>query len=113
MKKVTESISIAELDQMSEKMYDRLVKVVVDLENQIMVVDAEMHVDEESFLLEEGSKQENLWGINIYPARVGKSDWIEFDSMINLRPYQGNRSRSVENIEIQKQIIDLVTRLVK
>lgn len=113
MKKIVESISIAELGQMSEKMYDRLVKAVIDIEKQVMVVDAELHVDEEALLLEEGSEQKNLWGINLYPDRFGQKDWVEFDSMINLRPSQGNRSRSVENPAIQKRIVEIVARFVK
>lgn len=54
-----------------------------------------MHADEEAGLLEDGSGQRSLWGINLYPAEYGSPDWVEFDSMINLRPLQQNRSRSV------------------
>jgi len=70
-----------------------------------------LHADEETLLLENGSKQENLWGINIYPE-IKDKNWIEFDSMINLRPSQGNRSRGVENPETQKIIIEIVEKLV-
>ena len=92
MKLVTEKISLDELKIMSQKMYQELVKVVVDIEKEIMMVDAEMHADEESVLLEEhGSIQNNLWGINLYPDLIG-DDWIEFDSIINIRPLDKNRS---------------------
>ncbi len=110
---VRESISPDELRKMSEKMYGGLVKAVVDIEQGIMAVDAELHADEEALLLEQGSNQEYLWGINIYPDNIGKEDWIEFDSMINLRPSQGNRSRSIENQETQTKIISIVKRLIK
>ncbi len=113
MKLVQDEIYLDELKRMSENMFDSLVKAVVDIERQIMVVDAPMHADEEAYLLEEGSKQEYLWGINIYPYKWGTSDGIVFDSMINIRPKQGNRSRAVENIQIQNQIIEIVTKLVK
>ena len=83
----------------------------VDVDKGIMVIDAELHADEEAFLLENGSKQEYLWGINIYPA-LEKADRIEFDSMINLKPSQGNRSRSVENKNIQEKIIIIVKGLI-
>jgi hypothetical protein len=96
---------------MSEKMFGKLVKAVVDIEREIMVVDAEVHADEEQFLLEDGSRQENLWGINIHPDKTGEY-FIEFDSMINLRPSWGNSSRSVENPLIRKKIITIVNRLV-
>lgn len=76
-----------------------------------MVVDADLHADQESYLIRNGSKQENLWGINIYPNKEG-GDMIEFDSMINLRPSQGNNTRGVESLEIQKLILDLVNRKI-
>ncbi len=77
-----------------------------------MVVDGLMHADIESFLLEQGSDQNNLWGINIHPTVEG-DDWIEFDSLINMRPSWGNRSRGVDDLATQKKIITLVTRLVE
>lgn len=112
MKIITSEISIAELKEMSGKMFGNLVKAVVDIEKGIMAVDAELHADEEAVLLENGSAQKNLWGINIYPELAG-DDFVEFDSMINLRPSQGNRSRGVDDAEIQKKIIVIVDKLVK
>ncbi len=92
-------------------MFDNLVKAVVDIRREIMVVDADLHADEEKLLLENGSKQENLWGINLYPDLNGK-DFVEFDSMINLRPSQNNRSRGVEDSKIQEKILSIVNKLV-
>ena len=109
---VRTSISLDELKKMSEKMYGGLVKAVVDIDQHIMAVDAELHADEETLLLDEGSKQEYLWGINIYPDNTGKESFIEFDSMINLRPSQGNRSRSIEDKKIQEIIRIIVKKLV-
>jgi hypothetical protein len=107
MKIVEKQISIKELRDMASKMFGNLVKGVVDIENGILVVDAELHSDQEAYLLEQGSKQENLWGINIYPD-LNKSERIEFDSMINLRPSQNNYSRGVDDEKIQKKILDIV-----
>ena len=107
MRIVKENISIDELKEMSSKMFGNLVKAVVDVEKNILVVDAELHSDQEAFLIESGSNQKNLWGINIYPD-LSNEERIEFDSMINLRPSQGNSSRGVEDEEIQKKILDMV-----
>ena len=93
-------------------MFDNLVKAVVDIEQEIMVVDAGLHADEEAFLLENGSKQEHLWGINLYPEHFGTEKFIVFDSMINLRPGQGNRTRGVDNPTIQTAIRRIVQKLV-
>jgi hypothetical protein len=106
MKIVEKRIRTKELKEMSSKMFGNLVKAVVDIENGILVVDAELHADEEAYLLQLGSKQENLWGINIYPE-LPVGDRIEFDSMINLRPSCGNNSRGVENEEIRTKILKI------
>ena len=79
----------------------------------VVVVDAEMHADQEAFLLESGSAQPDLWGINLYPDRYGEDDFIEYDSMINVRPSQGNRSRYVEDVLVRARIEALVARLAK
>lgn len=106
-------ITIAELNEMAEKMYDYLVKAVVDINNDRMVVDAELHVDQEQYLLEQGSQQEDLWGINLYPEHFGTDEFVEFDSMINIRPRQKNMSRGVESEEIRKRILAIVEKKIK
>ena len=110
--KQVESIGICELAEMAENMYGELVKAVVDVEKRIMVVDAGLHVDEEQLLLESGSSQADLWGINLYPDSYGDDDFVEFDSMINIRPAQGNRSRSVEDADLRGRILEIVGEIV-
>jgi hypothetical protein len=112
MKLIDKKISLLELKQMAKKMYGDLVKAVVDIEKEIMVVDGEMYADEEQFLLAKGSKQENLWGINLYPDLFEKN-FIDFDSVINLRPRLNNFSRFVEDEKIRKKIVEIVNKLVK
>jgi hypothetical protein len=112
MKIVSQKISLAELKNISAKMFGDLVKAVVDIEKRNMAVDAEMHADEEKYLIENGSKQEHLWGISLYPELAG-DDFIEFDSMINLRPSQGNRSRGVDDETVRKKIREIVYSLME
>lgn len=113
MQVVRDKITIAELTEMSKKMHGGLVKAVVDLEQNIMMVDAGMHVDLELYLLDElESNQQALWGINLYPTLAKGQDWIEFDSMINIRPSDSNMSRGVESVATQNRIIALVNTLV-
>jgi len=112
MKIIEKNISLGELDNMAKKTFGNLVKAVADVEKQIMAVDAELHADLEALLLEKGSKQKDLWGINIYPELEG-DDFIEFDSMINLRPSQGNRSRGVEDAKIRSNIRTIVNKLIQ
>ena len=112
MKIVKDKISITELKKIAQEMFGDIVKAVVDVEKEIMAVGGELHSDEETLLIQNGSKQQNLWGINIYPEIRGKK-WIEFDSMINMRPSQGNRTRSIDNPEIRKKITEIVNNLIK
>lgn len=112
MKIVTESIALDEIKAMAVATFGNLVKAVVDVEKELIAVDAELHSDLEALLLEDGSKQKKLWGINIYPEIQG-DDFVEFDSMINMRPSQGNRSRGIENDELRKKIITIVAQRIK
>lgn len=96
-----------------EVVFDGLmIKGVVDIEKELLGVDANMHADIEQLFLTGGSKQENLWGINLYLEDT-EEDFIEFDSMINIRPIQNNRSRGVENAEIREKIRAIVEKWVK
>lgn len=108
---VTSPISKTDIKKVAQETFGDMVKAVVDIEKRIMAIGGEMHADEEAILLRDGSHQENLWGINLYPDQSG-GDWIEFNSMINIRPRQGNTSRSVENPEIQTAIRQVVNGLV-
>lgn len=109
---VKEKVSLAELKQMAQEVFGDMVKAVVDVEKGIMALGGEMHADEETVLLGHGSRQENLWGINLYPEKVGK-DFVEFDSLINIRPRQGNRSRYVEDEAIRNKIAAAVNDLLE
>ena len=109
---VTKILLSEKLKQMAAATFGNLVKAVVDVEREIVAVDAELHSDLEALLLENGSKQENLWGINLYPEIPG-DEFLEFDSLINMRPSQGNRSRGVENEEIHKKIVEIVAERIK
>jgi len=108
---ITGKISLAELKKIAEERFGDMVKGVVDIEKGIMAIGGEMHADEEAVLLENGSSQANLWGINLYPDNSGE-DFVEFDSMINIRPRQNNRSRSVEDENVRQQILEIVKKIV-
>ena len=101
-----------ELKKLAAGSFGDLVKAVVDVDLDLLALDAELHSDLEALLLENGSKQKDLWGINLYPEMEGEN-FVEFDSMINMRPSQGNRSRGVENEELQQKIRAVVMKWVK
>ncbi|MGH7668493.1 MAG: DUF5674 family protein [Gemmatimonadaceae bacterium] len=104
-------LSRSRLTALAAEQFGDMVKAVVDIERGIMAVGGELHADDEAALIDDGSRQSDLWGINLYPG-AGGAEWIEFDSMINVRPSQGNRSRDVENPLVREAIGAVVSRLV-
>ena len=84
------------------------IKVVVDIEEGALAAGGELHADEEKALLEIGSLQKNLWGANYYP----KGNKVEFRSLINIRPRDGNFSQIVDNPNLQERIKEIVLQLL-
>jgi hypothetical protein len=109
---VSQPVSLEHVRQLARRRFGDMVKAVVDLRRGIMLLDADMHADQEAELLADGSAEEDLWGINLYPDAAGP-DWLEFDSMINLRPSFGNRSRGVDDPSTREALAQLVERLVR
>ncbi len=110
---IKKSINRAELQKIAEEGFGDLVKAVVDISQEFMAVGGELHADEEVFLMENcDSKREDTWGINPYPAKH-KNELIEFDSIINIKPSHGNRSRDIGNTEIKQTIKDIIENLIR
>jgi len=109
---VSQPITLSRLKEIVKEGFGTMVKAVVDTKRRVMAVSGELHADEEALLLDDGSCQIDLWGINLYPEIAGP-DWLEFDSMINLRPSQKNMTRGVDDPEIRQQLISIVSELVK
>ncbi len=108
---IDKPIDLNIIKQSASQSHILFTKAVVDVDKKIMVIGSELHVDEEQLLLDEGSQQNFLWGINIWLK--GDSYEIEFDSMINLRPNQKNFSRQVEDSKTQELITNIVKGLIK
>lgn len=111
MQTISKPITKRQLAVIAKSRFGNMIKAVVDTHKRIMVIDADLHADEEALLLQHGSKQEHLWGINLYPELHG-DDFIEFDSMINVRPGQENMSRGVNSEVVRKQITEIVRELI-
>jgi uncharacterized protein DUF5674 len=107
-----EPIALAEVRDLARRRFGDMVKASVDIRRGVMAIGGELHSDEEALLLDDGGKQADVWGINLYPDEPGDA-WIEFDSMINIRPSQGNRSRGVDDEATRAEIRGVVDRLVR
>jgi hypothetical protein len=109
---IDEKIRLAQVKEMAQNQFGNLIKATIDTERKVIALGGDLHADEEALLLENGSEQQHLWGINIYPAKYGEEGFIEFDSMINIRPRDNNFSRDVEDKVAQKKIIEIVLNLI-
>ena len=99
------------LVRLVDQFFEDMVKYVVDVKRKVAAVGGELHADAEEVLLEDGSGQDDLWGANYYPGR-GAEDCIEYTSLINIRPSQGNRSMVVEDEDIRDHIRELTFLLI-
>ena len=109
---VKNNISRNELQKIANERFGDLVKAAIDIRQEVLALGAELHADAEAELIEkEGSKREDIWGINLYPAERGDA-FVEFDSMINLKPAFGNRTRGIEDEATRAKIRSIVSRIV-
>ncbi len=111
IKIVSKSITRQELQQLAQETYKEMVKAVVDIHKRVLAVGGELHADAETILLDGASRQEDLWGVNFYPAKP-ESERIQYTSLINIRPRQNNASMEVQDLSIRKKIKETVDSLV-
>jgi len=111
MQIISSKITKKELTQNHLSYFKTMVKVVVDIEEEIIAIDAELHSDLEELLLDNGSKQKDLWGVNLYPLQ-GKKDFIEYTSFINIRPSQDNYSMEIADKAMRGKIENIIEKLI-
>jgi hypothetical protein len=107
-----EKISKEMLISLAESRFGDMVKGVIDIETGTLALGGELHADQEALLLQKGHNQESLWGFNIYISEAFPEN-IEFDSMINIRPRQNNRSRTIEDPKIQEAILSHLKKVLQ
>ena len=112
MQILQQKITREHLKTLANNTFVDMIKCVADVKQGLLAVDAELHADLESMLLENGSEQDYLWGFNLYPDEIG-DDFLEFDSLINIRSWQGNRSRDVEDENVREQIREIVSKYIE
>ena len=111
MKIISESIFKKEVLRRYNHFFKNMIKAVVDIKKEAIALDGELHADLEALLIEKGSRQEDLWGINLYLRKKPKEK-IEYTALINIRPSQDNCSMEVESSEVRKKIEKIVNRLI-
>ena len=105
---IRQRASEKEVDEMLEEL-QTYIKLAVDIERSVLAGGGEYHADCEEVLLEDGCRQEDVWGADWYPD----SKTVEFGALINIRPHQGNRGMEIENLELRKEIETIVRQLLE
>ncbi len=113
IKIIKEKITKDELKKIAQDNYGDMVKAVVDIKKEIMAIGGEFHSDAGVILVEQGgSSQEDIWGINIYPEKE-KNEWLEFNSLVNIKPLKNNRNVEIESEEIKDKIKNIINKLIE
>ena len=111
MQIIANPTSLIQLWDTREIDFTEMMKIVVDIQQQILAIDGDMHADLEQLLLENGAQQQDLWGANVFPLKE-KCDQLEFTSFINIKPSQGNRSMVVQDSGVKELISLIVDKLL-
>lgn len=101
--------TVEQINQMAETYFGLRIKLAVDVAREILAGGGELHADCEEALLEDGSQQENLWGADWYP----ETKEVGFESLINIRPRQQNRSMEIQNPALRERIETIVRHLLE
>ena len=88
-----------------------MVKIVVDIERQIVGIGGDLHADAEELLVQAGSEQSNIWGCNLYPWNDPEAR-LEYTALINIRPHLDNPSMQIMNEEVKRKVAKIVHKLV-
>lgn len=85
------------------------IKLAVDIRRGILAGGGVLHADCESALLEDGSRQEEVWGADWNPA----AQQVTFESVINIRPRQGNPSLGIEDPAGRGRVTQIARELLE
>jgi hypothetical protein len=106
---IDKKIAESELREIAKDFYGQMIKGVVDIEKEILAMGGEYHMDANNLLIENHSRQENIWGFNWYFDKNG-DDQIEYISLINIRPAQGNRSMEVQDDFLRSKMKEIILK---
>ena len=112
IKIVEDPIPLEELRELASEFYVSMIKGVVDIEKEVVAFGGEYHMDANRILLENGSQQSDVWGFNVELDRP-RDSWIEYVSLINIRPLAGNRDMEVQDKAIRARMRHLIDSKIK
>ncbi len=84
------------------------IKLAVDIRRGVLAGGGALHADCEAVLLEDGSRQEDVWGADWIPG----AQQVTFESLINIRPRQNNPSLEILDSGIRERVAEIVKPLL-
>ena len=108
---INKPITRVEAKEIAKEFYVDMVKGVVDLEREIIALGGEWHIDANNVLMAEGSQQRDVWGFNFHFNKEPQ-DTIEYISLINIRPMEGNYDMVVQDESRRKAMRAIIERLI-
>ena len=108
---ITEPITRAAASEIAKEIYGSMVKGVVDIERGIIALGGKWHMDANTKLTEAGSRQDAVWGFNLYSEKDGK-ERIEYVALVNIRPALGNHGMYIDDESIRSKMREIIDRLI-
>lgn len=112
IKIIDKKISESELREIAKDFYGDMIKGVVDTERKIIAMGGEYHMDASMVLIDDGSKQQDVWGFNWYFDK-NEDEQIEYISLINIRPTQGNKTMEVQDAFLRDKMKNIILKFLK
>lgn len=100
---IKERATPSEIKEMLEALKS-YIKLAVDIKREIVAGGGMLHADCEAALIDEGSRQVDIWGADWIPS----SKEVRFEALINIRPRQKNRSMLIEDNGIRLKVERIV-----
>lgn len=107
IKIIKDQISLEDLQILAKEFYGNMIKGVADIERRVVAFGGEYHMEANMMLIEDGSSQANLWGFNVY-FKKPREDWLEYISLINIRPAAGNFDMMIGDEQIRNKVKEIV-----
>lgn len=109
---VRTTVSRKQLTEIAKEYYEDIIKGVVDINREVVALGGEMHADAEEGLLNDGSQLRDLWGFNLLLDEL-KENCLVYESFINIRPGDNNKSLEVQDPEIRKQMMQIIFKRIE
>lgn len=108
---VVGKITLAEAKEIGGEFYDDMVKGAADVKRGVVALGGEYHIDASNVLINDGSKQPDIWGFNLVFKDQGY--FLEYTALINIKPAAGNRDMEILDEETREAVKRVVENKIR